>query len=81
MRPLSWDATSDLLLLRLLSRFLAALLATLSRILLLLTGLLVLAALLAALIWIAHGFSSFEWINAGGQSPVEHLVPFWPSYI
>jgi hypothetical protein len=44
----------------LLSGLLVALLATLSWLLLLLTGLLVLAALLAALVWIAHVMSSIE---------------------
>jgi hypothetical protein len=50
------------------------LLATLSWFLLLLTGLLVLAALLAALVWIAHANSSIELVfNAMGQSLVERI--------
>jgi hypothetical protein len=50
------------------------LLATLSWFLLLLTGLLVLAALLAALVWIAHANSSIELaFNAMGQSLVERI--------
>jgi hypothetical protein len=55
-----------------LSRLLVALLATLSRILLLLTRLLILLAalvLLAALIWITHVVDSFA-IDACGQSPL-----------
>jgi hypothetical protein len=64
--------TPRLLLLRLLPGLLVALLATLSWVLLLLTGLLFLAALLAALVWIAHANSSIELVfNAMGQSPLE----------
>jgi hypothetical protein len=56
----------------LLPGFLVTLLATLSWLLLLLTRLLVLVALLAALVWIAHVISSFELVfNAMGQSLVE----------
>jgi hypothetical protein len=66
--------TPRLLLLRLLPGLLVALLATLSWFLLLLTGLLVLAALLAALVWIAHANSSIELVfNAMGQSLVERI--------
>jgi len=54
------------------------LLAALSWLLLLLTGLLVLAALLAALIWIAHVISSIELVvNAMGQSRVERISSVW----
>ena len=58
----------------LLSGFLVTLLATLSWLLLLLTGLLVLVALLSTLIWIAHVNSSIEsMFNAIAQPLVERI--------
>jgi hypothetical protein len=78
---LTLTSSSPLLLLFLLSGLLVALLlATLSRLLLLLTRLLVLLAtlaLLATLVWIAHVFPRLVSVYAVVNRRPNTLVPFW----